>query len=173
MTKTTLKALWVGGGGVVATWLAVAPNQSAPPSGIPVSNPSIAGQPSADTLNAQVEKLRFRTGAPALGPSTRNPFHFDGPNVTEREERSGDAAAPTSTPAGIPAPLAPPLTLSGIAERNTPDGLQRTAVITADGQIYLDKEGESDVGLYTVVKIDSEAVVLRDLNGADLNLVLR
>ena len=30
MTRTTLKALWVGGGGILATWIAVAPNHAVP-----------------------------------------------------------------------------------------------------------------------------------------------
>jgi hypothetical protein len=50
--------------------------------------------------------------------------------------------------------------------------LRRTAVISGDGQMYFVSEGDSVAGRYTVSRIDPEAVVLRDADGAELRLVL-
>jgi hypothetical protein len=174
MTKTTLKALWVGGGGVLATWLAVTPNQGVPTSEAPAPRPKAISDPRADMLSAQAEKLRARANAAGLRPSTRDPFRFAAANRPARAGRPGNVVAEPSAAAVAPTPPPPSLTLSGIAEKNTPDGVQRTAVITADGQIYLVKNGDSVAGLYTVATIEPDAVVLRDLAGAaDLRLILR
>ena len=77
-----------------------------------------------------------------------------------------------SAPAAPLAPPAPPYTLAGIAERNTPEGRKRTAVISGEGQLYLVTEGEIVGGRYTVVRIDPEAVLLRDQTGAEASLIL-
>ena len=76
-------------------------------------------------------------------------------------------------PAAPVAPPAPSYTLSGIAERNTPEGRKRTAVISGAGQLYLVGEGEMVDGRYLVVRVDPEAVLLRDQTGTELSLVLR
>jgi hypothetical protein len=61
--------------------------------------------------------------------------------------------------------------LSGVAEKRTPQGTRRTAVISGEGQLYLVGVGERVAGRYTVVSIDPEAVILRDASGAELRLV--
>jgi hypothetical protein len=173
ITKTTVKAL-IAGGGVLATWLAVGPNHSAPVSVAPQAERSIAThETTAEEFNAQAKKLREHGGGAQLRPSTRNPFRFgtsrrNGPN-------SGSAmhAPATIAPAEAAAPPTPNFTLAGIAERNTPEGRKRTAVITGAGQLYLVTEGEMVGGRYVVVRVDPEAVLLRDQTGAELNLVLR
>ena len=65
------------------------------------------------------------------------------------------------------------LTVAGIAERNEPDGRKRTAVISGEGQLYLVTEGQTVGSRYTVVRVDAEAVLLRDQSGAELTLALR
>ena len=173
VTKTTLKALWVAGGGVVATWLAVTPNQGVPASAPQAQRLPAASGPSAETLNAQVDKLRVRTTAVALRPATRNLFRFSESKMSPSPSPRGDSAlaAVVSPVPSLPQP--PPLTLAGIAEDKSPQGLQRTAVIAAGGQIYLVKAGESVAGLYTVIAIEPEAVVLNDALGGEMRLVLR
>jgi hypothetical protein len=173
MTKTTLKALWgLGGGGVLATWLAVTPNQ-----GVPTSTPAavqraeMPREPSADDLREQANRLRHRTGAVTLRESTRNPFRFNAPKpVAPSRGPSGPAAAVELAPP--PAAVPPPLTLNGVTGTQTPEGLQRTAVISGEGQMYFVSEGDSLAGRYTVVKVDPEAVVLRDASGAEIRLAL-
>ena len=89
MTKTTLKALWLGGGGVLATWLAVTPNQGVPTSApTTVQRPAVSREPSADDLRAQANRLRERTTAVTLRASTRNPFRFNASRSTAAPQRS-------------------------------------------------------------------------------------
>ena len=171
VTKTTLKALWVAGGGVLATWLAVTPNQGVPTAAPQPQRPQATNGPSAEMLNAQADKLRVRTTTVTLRPSTRNPFRFSDPKVSPAP-RGESSLAPSDIP--VPAaPPPPPLTLAGIAESKVPEGPQRTAVITAAGQIYLVKVGDSVAGLFTVSAIEPEAVVLTDAIGGQMRLVLR
>jgi hypothetical protein len=167
MTRTTLKALWVGGGGILATWLAVSPNNGAPAASPArgVQSQALANQP--EELNAQAARLRDRREAPSLRPSTRNPFRFHAPKPAPQpsRERAVAAAIEPAAPA-VPAP--PLLTLSGVAQTAG----KRTAIVVGNGQIYLAGEGDSVAGLYTVVKIDREAVLLRDASGAERRLIL-
>ena len=57
-----------------------------------------------------------------------------------------------------------------MAERQTPQGVKRTAIISGDGQLYLVTEGEMVAGRYRVVTVDSDAVTLRDDAGTELRL---
>ena len=171
MTRTTLKALWVGGGGILATWIAVAPNHTVPAAtqqAAAVRQPSSPSAPSAEDLNTRTNKLRERSAAATLRPSTRNPFRYSSPKSALRSSAPDRAAEP---PIVAPIPMTPPsvmLKLSGVALRAG----KRTAIIAVDSQIYLVAEGDSVAGRYTVVKIDPEAVLLRDDAGLAQRLVL-
>jgi hypothetical protein len=172
MTRTTLKALYFGGGGVLATWLAVSPNHGAPASSQPASlaQPAASTAPSAEQLTAQADRLRERSAtAGMLSSTTRNPFEF-----TRRWR--GDAYAPhaggvqgmAAAQVLTAAPPPPELTLSGVAEKAG----KRTAIITGGGQIYLAGEGDSVAGRYTVVKVDPSTVLIRETDGAERRLFL-
>jgi hypothetical protein len=172
MTRTTFKALWFGGGGVLATtWLAVSPN------GVPTTSPATADRrpasasgPTAEELNAQATRLRNRIDAVTLRPSTRNPFKFSSPKAAalSSAEREAGVQSPAIEPQIPAAPLGPAPRLSGIA-RKAGTG---TAIISIGEQIYLAGEGDSVAGRFTVVTIDPEAVLLRDDAGVELRLVL-
>lgn len=176
ITKSTLKVL-VAGGGVLATWFAVGSNHSAPLTSATREDqrPAVTRETTADELNAQASKLREHVTANQFRPSTRNPFRF---GAAKPSTSNGHRAGPSSTgstmsaPAAPLAPPAPTFTLAGIAERNTPEGRKRTAVISGEGQLYLVTEGEVVAGRYTVARIDPEAVLLRDPSGAEINLIL-
>jgi hypothetical protein len=171
MTRTTFKALWFGGGGVLATWLAVSPNTGVPPNApsAAVRRSTSSSGPVAEELNAQATRLRERTAALALRPSTRNPFRFSVAKPAAPLETPRERGVPPAVEPAIPmAPSDPVLKLSGVAQRAG----TRTAIITGDGQIYLAGEGDSVAGRYTVVGIDPEAVLLRDAAGAEQRLVL-
>jgi hypothetical protein len=168
MTRTTLVALWFGGGGVLATWVAVSP----PAKGVPANSPSAAVSRSAaaaesEALNAQAARLRERTALATLRPSARNPFRFSAPKPPPRSSMPLDAPA-SLAPAMPAAPRPPALTLSGVAQKAG----KRTAIISGDGQIYLVAEGDSVAGRFIVEKFDQEAVVLRDPDGSEHRLVL-
>ena len=168
MTRTTLKALWFGGGGILATWVAVSPNAGVPTA----SQPNAVQRPSSTyqqvELNEQATRLRERKSDADLGRSTRNPFRFSAPKSPPSAPRA-NAPLPESLAPVVPTvPPPPPMQLSGVAQTNG----KRTAVITGDGQIYLVSEGDSVAGRYTVVKVDPEAVLLRDASGVEQRLVL-
>jgi hypothetical protein len=172
MTRTTLKALWFGGGGILATWLAVSPNQGVPVTtpAPAVRGPASANEPTAEQLTAQATRLRDRTSAVTLRPSTRNPFRYASPKSAAPSSAVRDPGVePAVIEPAIPAAPPPPaLKLSGVAQKAG----KRTAIIFGDGQIYVVGEGESVAGRYTVVKVDPEAVLLRDATGAEQRLVL-
>ena len=168
MTRTTFKALWFGGGGILATWIAVSPQHSSVPAASPATG--LHRQVAAsvpEELNAQAARLRERRGSAPLRPSTRNPFRFSSPKPVPQPPPERVVAVATES-AVAPAPAAPLLTLSGIATKAG----KRTAIITGAGQIYLAGEGDSVAGLYTVEKVDAEAVVLRNAAGSEQRLVL-
>ena len=172
MTRTTLKALWVGGGGILATWIAVSPNQVVPTTTqqTAVRRPAPAAEPTAEDLNAQATRLRDRSAVVRLRPSTRNPFRYGSTKSSAPQGVSRDrAVAPTTIAPAIPAvPTGPVLKLSGVAQK---DG-KRTAIIASDTQVYIVGEGDSLAGRYTVIKVDPEAVLLRDAAGVEQRLIL-
>ncbi|HKY20035.1 MAG TPA: hypothetical protein VJM31_02350 [Vicinamibacterales bacterium] len=174
MTRSTLKALWLGGGGLLATWLAVTPGQGVPASATGAAPPAVTRGATAEDLNAQAERLRSRTKAVALRPSTRNPFRFSATRSV------ASAGASRALVPGVVAQLTPAMPVSsllklvGITEKKTPEGARRTAVILSDGQLYLAGVGDTVAGRYAVVAIDPEAVVLNDEPmGAEVRLFLR
>jgi hypothetical protein len=179
ITKTTIKALKavVAGGGVAATWFAVGPSHGAPSASVQTSvqRPAARVEITAEDLNTQATKLREHLNG-QLSPSTRNPFRFG--SAKSVASHAGHSSAPRSSATAVASmpPVAPPppsYTLAGIAERNVPEGRKRTAVISGDGQLYLVTEGQVVGGRYTVVRVDAEAVLLRDQDGTDLTLRLR
>ena len=106
-----------------------------------------------------------------LDSSTRNPFLFGSKRGSGPPQPSGATPAAVA-PAAAP-PVQPSLNLAGMAERQTPQGVRRTAIISGDGQLYLVTEGEMVAGRYRVITVDSDAVTLRDEGGTELRLVLR
>ena len=172
MTRTTLKALWFGGGGILATWLAVAPNQGGPASSQPSYDrrPTSDSAASAEHLNNQADRLRERTAAVTLNASTRNPFRFSSRQSASASSmtRDQDVQALALAPPVDLAPPPPPFTLTGVAKKSG----RRMAVIASASQIYLVGEGDTFAGRYTVVSVQSETALIRDDSGAELRLVL-
>jgi hypothetical protein len=179
ITKTTintLKAL-AAGGGVAATWFAVGPTHGSPSVSVAssVQRPAAAVEITAEDLNTQATKLREHLNG-QLSPSKRNPFRFGSAKSVASHVGNSAGARSSATAVASATPVAPPppnYTLAGIAERNAPEGRKRTAVISGEGQLYLVTEGQVVGGRYTVVRIDAEAVLLRDQTGTDLTLALR
>ena len=169
MTKSTFKVLWLGGGGLLATWFAVTPSDTPGKAKITVAErPAAIHEVTADNLIAQEVRLREHGGSVPLGSSTRNPFRFGSKQAIDAPQPS--AATPAAVAQAAPPPVQPSLSLSGIAERKTPQGAKRTAIISGDGQLYLVTEGEMVAGRYRVITVDSDAVTLRDDAGTELRL---
>jgi hypothetical protein len=171
MTKPTLKTL-LAGGGLVATWLAVTPSDTtAPKAGVTtVERARPGGALLADDLAAEEAKLLRHDNLPPRS-STRNPFRFGAKQTAATLSHPGTAAAPLA-PTEAAQPAQPSLSLSGIAERKTPQGPVRTAIISGEGQLYLVTEGEMLAGRYRVMTVESDAVTLGDERGAEIRLVM-
>jgi hypothetical protein len=151
-------------GGAFLAWLA----------GAATSNRALAPQPIAqrtaievrgDELAVEVARLheRLRPTATPRRPG-RNLFSF------QAAAARAVPVAPlvvTPAPALVEAPAAPaaqiPLKLAGIAEDAGPEGPVRTAIISAPGQLFLVKEGETVMMRYRITRISADVVELVDL----------
>jgi hypothetical protein len=176
---TTGRAVaYIGGGTVLLAWLASAagvPRDDRQPRAPQPRPAEVALDAIAADVQTQATRLRARLAvAPAPQAPLRNPFSFDTPRPPVRSRQ----AVPIEQPAPAAVPEAPPepvLTLLGLAERKTPDGLVRTAVIgDTREELYLVTVGEEVVGRYRVAAISPDVVELRDLvTGAVRRLTLQ
>ena|SRR5207247_4274730 len=105
----------------------------------------------------------------------RNPFAFAPREIrTAPPQTTRPPAIAPAAPAAVVAPV-PALTLIGIAEEPSPEGLHRTAMIAgADDTLYMVMEGQAVAERYRVTAIGADAVQLEDLlTGAVRRLALR
>ena len=89
----------------------------------------------------------------------RDPFRFQSRPVPPPVASAAPPAF-VAAPAAAPAPVIPLLTLSGIATDMVDGQPKRSAVLSAPAGVLIVREGESVVGLYTVVSISDESVEL-------------
>jgi hypothetical protein len=172
-------AAYVGGGALLVAWFAAAagtPVQEIVPPRDPVARTvSTAGSESlAADVQAQAVKLRERLAqAPAPDIHPRNPFSF-APAPIARTPAAIVKPAVTE-PAPVAEPIVPALSLMGIAEETSPEGLHRTAVIGGENDaIYMVMEGQAVTDRYRVTAIGKDAVELKDLiTGAYRRLAMR
>lgn len=158
-------AAYSGAGLLLLAWLASAAGlarQTSEPEH--VSEPGGTGTPPlAAEVEAQTLRLKTRlAAAPAPQEPLRNPFTF-APRAS-----TGRRSAPTREAVVEPAPIGPPaepaIELIGVAENETPDGVRRTAIISAlGGELFLVKEGETVAARYRVGAVSGDAVELQDL----------
>jgi hypothetical protein len=164
----------------LAAWFAAAMT----PGRAPVLPAPIAPTPvdrTGDELANEIARLRERLRPdPAPREPIRNPFAFRAaPLPASSAPLAGRGA--TGTGAAGAGDAEPPvrlrLMLAGVAEDPAPDGVQRTAIITGNGQLALAKEGETvtDRGVaYEVRTIAADSVELRDLrDGTTHRLTLK
>lgn len=126
--------------------------------------------PSAVHPDAFTEQLTQKLRQPPAPPQPRrNPFVFGA-----REERVARpiADAVVATPIAPPAAAGPSYKLSGIAFNETPQGVDRTAVISDGASIHLLKAGDA-IGAHTVAEITDTSVVLTDVTGGRFVIRLR
>jgi hypothetical protein len=154
------------GGALLVAYLAAANMPSAPDeSGERPRVQSAAPTPDAiaEDVRAQAGRLQSRMRqAPVPETKSRNPFAF---GETAGPRPASPAAAPTAAPEPLPAvPPPPALTLMGIAEENTPQGVRRTAIIGGTGDtLYIVGEGQPVGDRYRATKIGADAVELEDI----------
>ena len=159
-------AMYLTGGALLVAWLAAAnmPGPGAPAPRVRAEAQAPGPDAIALDVSAQASRLRERMSqAPVPHPDVRNPFAFGAP---PRPHRAAAVAAPA--PAVVEAapaiPPAPALTLMGIAEESTAQGLRRTAIIGGDADtLFLVVEGQAVGDRYKVTKIGADAVELEDV----------
>jgi hypothetical protein len=181
MAPTTMTgkraAAYCGGGLLVLAGFSFAgglARQSPPP-----SEPSVPVQTSGTAnlgaeVQAQTARLKSRLAQPpAATEPVRNPFSF-----AARED--GRRTARTASPAAVPEPVnlppaEPAIELVGVAEDRAPQGVVRTAIVSAlSGDLWVVKEGETVAGRYKVKAIGTDAVDLIDpASGVTRRLTLR
>jgi hypothetical protein len=149
-------------GAALAAWLASAAtsNRAIPPP-IVIRPPAIdsRGAELADEIARLHERLRPNTTPSQPG---RNLFTF-------RAARARAVVPVVPPPAAaiveapVPRAALPSLKLAGIAEDIGPDGPERIAIISGDGQLFMVKEGDALTLRYRVAKISPDVVELTDL----------
>ncbi len=149
-------------GGALAAWLAGAATSTRTPPPIVAPAPPIdaRGERLADEIARLHERLR-----PSAAPRQpgRNLFVFNAPAPAAPAVAPATKAAITEAVAAL-VPAQPMLKLAGIAEDAEPGGaLLRSAIISAEGQLFIVKEGESVTERYRVTKITPDVVELMDL----------
>ena len=156
----------VSGATVLAGWLASSPpsNESATGGSIPPERSAAVPAAAAD-IQEQAARLQagLRLEAAYREPE-RNPFRFGARNVGQ-PAAEGSAPAPSTVEAVVPAPSAPLVTLSGIAEDQVGERTERTAILSSSSGVLLVREGEDVLGHYRVAKIEADAVELVELTG--------
>lgn len=174
----------VGSVGValLAAWLSSAAGTvpSAPVTATPVgvgvaSAQSVTPTPARLDFEREVARLASRLEtAPRPRNPVRNPF-----TLTARSRAtSPPARAVAATPGPAPAvadtvATEPVMSLAGIGVERTPYGRRRTAILSANGRVFLARIGDEVMGRFQVRAVTDDAVELFDLrDGTPLRLTL-
>ena len=169
--KPARAATYLGGGILLAAWLAAAAGvgQPAIPQPAAPSTEAIQLDALASGVQWQAEHLRQRlAAAPAPHDLSRNPFAF---GVAERSDLVHiDKPINAEPVATVQTESEPNLVLLGLAE----DGSTRTAIIGSGDDLVMATEGQTIVGRYRLSKISPDGVELTDLvTGATRRLFLK
>ena len=165
----------VSGATVLAGWLASAPPSNAPDRAAPAVRLPATRDVRSPNIEREAERLQARVQREVeYTQPQRNPFRF---GVARPEvNRGGDLPDPTPAPAPppvvVPIVEPPPVTLSGIAEDQKGQQMERTAILSSPSGVLLVREGDPVMGEYRVARIESEAVELVKSDGTTLRLTL-
>ena len=160
-------AIYGVGGALLVAYLAAANMPSGDRPAPPERTPSQSSGPDtiASEVGSQAARLQSRMSqAPVPEQNPRNPFSFGAVPRPRPAQIVRAAVADEPAPAVAPIPSPPMLTLMGIAEETTAQGLRRTAVIGGDADtLYMVTEGQPVGDRYKVTKISADAVELEDI----------
>ena len=155
----------VSGATVLAGWIASSPPENSPATAArPASPPASRAQAGPDIqVEAQRLQTRLQVERDYAAPQ-RNLFRFEqGADLAPDSVERGTVFEPETEPDAEPieaAPAPPAISLSGIAEDQSPNGdVSRTAVLSAPSGVELVREGDQVLG-YRVARIESDAVEL-------------
>ena len=111
--------------------------------------------------------------ASAARPAGPQHFHVHASGTQGSSDAASPAAGLLAGGDGKTAPLIM-FKLIGVAEDQGPDGVTRTAILSAQGQLYMVKEGETLAWIYRVGRVSGDSVELLDTTGGDpLTLFLK
>ncbi len=171
-------ALLALGAALMGAWLSSAAGtaprapdelQASPPSAAPplVGEP----QPRLD-LEREVAGLAARLeAAPRPTSPVRNPFTLarrPRSQVLSTQASGGHVLQPgaeqmASAVVGWAVADTPPITLVGVGAERTPTGRVHTAILSADGRVFLSRVGDEVMGRYQVREVTAAAATLLDL----------
>ena len=167
----------VSGATVLAGWLASAPPSNVPDRTVPAARPPAARDVRSSDIEREAQRLQARVQREVeYTQPQRNPFRFGlaRPNVNRGGDLPEPAPAPAPPPVDVPVVAPPPpLKLSGIAEDQKGQQLERTAILSSPAGVLLVRDGDPVLGDYRVGRIGSEAVELVKSDGSTLRLMLR
>jgi hypothetical protein len=166
----------VSAGAFVATYLVSGPGALTQLTHVRPQSPAAAAKAApAGDVESNIQELADRLeshvrGEVAYRAPTRNPFAFGEPPPPAHRQVIAPKVVETLPP---PVPVAPSVTLSGIAEDRVNGVLQRTAIFSSPTGVALAREGETVGGSYRVVSIDHDVVTLETVSdGSTLRLSL-
>ena len=165
------------GATILAGWLA-----SSPPVNVvdgrpvaPARSPRAAVSPStASDIQEQASRLqaRIRRETSYARPE-RNPFRFSEAAPAASPIAVAEPSNVPATAAGEFVPPPPVVTLVGMAQDQTDQGSDRTAILSSPNGVLLVRKGDEVLGQYRVTTVDEQAVVLTSIaDGSTLRLSL-
>jgi hypothetical protein len=167
----------VSAGAFVTTYLVSGPGALTQLTHVRPQSPAAAAVKTAPASNIendiqqQADRLESHNrGEVTYHAPTRNPFAFgERPRPAVRQVIAPKVVEPPPPPI----PVAPSVTLSGVAEDRVNGVLQRTAIFSSPTGVTLAREGETVGGSYRVVSIDPSFVTLEAVSdGSTLRLSL-
>ena len=167
---------------VLAAWLSSAAGTvpvpvSDSPIGVGVTPAqSLTPAPARLDLEREVARLSSRLAkAPRPRDPARNPFTLTARTRATTPPLPAVAAPPVPAPAVVDSVAADALavSLAGIGVERTSYGRRRTAILSADGRVFLARVGDEVMGRFQVRGVTDDAVELLDLrDGTPLRLTL-
>jgi hypothetical protein len=162
-------AAYIGVAAILLAWLAsaagVAWRSTAPDAEQPRAVQTSGTEGLAADVQAQAVRLRERiAAAPVPTSPLRNPFTFAPKEDPRQRPAPPSPAAALTRATDVPDLSEPPLSLIGVAEQQSPEGIVRTAILSTDSdELFMLTEGDVLGARYRVRRIEADAVELIDL----------
>jgi hypothetical protein len=171
-------ALLAFGAALTGAWLSSAAGTAPQAPAVPQASAPSAAQPAAVEpqsrldLESEVTRLAARLeAAPRPTSPVRNPFTLARRLRTEMSPTEASGGGLLQSEADQ-VPLAvvgwavadtPHITLAGVGAERTPNGRVHTAILSADGRVFLSRVGDEVMGRYQVREVTAAAATLLDL----------
>lgn len=160
--------------GALAVWLSAAATSNMR-SALPLSpTPPSAIDIGGAELSAEIARLHERLRPTATPVKSRDLFHYAARSTRPRDAVAAPGPPVVAAPLPVTVPAAAAVRLVGIAEDPGADGPLRTAIVSASGDLFFVKEGETVALRYRIVSISATGAVVTDLaDNSTLRLALK